>query len=163
MTESNLINHANREFDILGWPQPTRAEMRSHDVPQTDDGWNMAMRRSAMQIIEIFAKQGHSGHSAGQAISLVHQLLQYKPLSPLTDDPSEWNKIAEEMTSGEDLWQSKRNPEAFSHDAGKTFYFVGKYTKFGKWSRKLPKSKLRGWVWKHRSWMHEIHTSQVKS
>lgn len=159
---SNLIDHANREFDLLGFPKPTRAEMRSNDVPHTDDGWNMAIRRSTMQIIEQFAKQGHSGGSAAQAISIVHRLLQFKPLSPLTDDPAEWHKVAEELTSGEDLWQSRRNPEAFSHDEGKTFYFVGQYTKFGKWARRLPKSKLRGWVWKHRSWMHEIHNSVSK-
>ena len=157
---SNLVIHANRELDLAGFPPVTRAEIRAKGEINSDEDWDREIRKSVMKIIQSFAKDRHSGTSAGQVIGIVHQLLQFKPLSPLTNDPNEWQKIAEDMAGQNDLWQNRRNGAAFSHDGGKTFYIVDKYTRFGRWARKLPQSKLRSWVWSHRSWMHTIHTSQ---
>ena len=36
------------------------------------------------------------------------------------DNPAEWNAVSEE--TGEIMWQSRRRPDAFSHDGGKTYY-----------------------------------------
>lgn len=158
---SNLVKHANREFDIIGYPQLTRAEMRSKDPIMSDEGWDKAVRRSVIEIIEMFSTQGHSGTSAAQVVALLHQLLQYKPLSPLTNDPDEWMKVARNITS-EDVWQNRRNSEAFSTDGGKTFYLLGKKRKWVfKLYHMLPKSSLKSWVWSHKNWLYKIHTSQV--
>lgn len=156
MTESNLIIHANRELDKLGYPRPSRAQMRSKEW---DGSYELQLRKSVMTIVEMFATQGHSGNSAGMVVSILHQLLQYKPLGPLTDDPEEWMQISEELAGGKNLWQNKRNSEAFSHDAGKTFYILSKKRWTWKPLTLIPRGKLRSWVWKHRSWMYKTFKS----
>lgn len=92
---SSLVQHAERELARLG----------------NDDDFN----RSVIRSIEEFAKYGHSGSSAMYAIPLIGELLQFHNLTPLTDDPREWNEV------GPNLWQSARRPDAFSDDGGKTY------------------------------------------
>ena len=48
----------------------------------------------------------------------------FRPLSPLTDDPAEWMERSE-FCDGEPMWQSKRNACAFSVNGGLTYYLVG--------------------------------------
>ncbi|WP_432845959.1 hypothetical protein ACQPXB_35800 [Amycolatopsis sp. CA-161197] len=56
-----------------------------------------------------------------QILVKVQTLLQFKPLSPLTSEPAQW--IDRSDLSGErELWQSKRDPDAWSHDGGVTYY-----------------------------------------
>ena len=74
-----------------------------------------ALGVAVLELIEVFAGQGHSGTSAGATVELFQRLVRFQPLSDLTDDPSEWM----EVTDG--LWQSRRMPEAFSRDGGRTY------------------------------------------
>jgi hypothetical protein len=94
----SLVEHAKRELALLG-------------SGEDDFGFNDCIIKS----IEAFAVYGHSGGSASVAIPLINELLQFKNLTPLTDDPSEWNEV------GKETWQSSRNPEAFSTDGGRTY------------------------------------------
>jgi hypothetical protein len=64
---------------------------------------------------------GHSGGSAHFAALYLDKLLRYQPLSELTDDPGEWIDRHADGTTPTPLWQSKRNPETFSNDGGKTY------------------------------------------
>lgn len=102
---SNLVEHAKRELGIIG-EEPEIVQMY-------------------VNVVEAFAAFGHSGGSASVAIPTINALLQFKNLSPLTDDPEEWNHVSEEVW-GEDggIWQSSRNSEAFSRDGGKTYYLL---------------------------------------
>jgi hypothetical protein len=97
--QSNLLDHAKRELSYLN----------------NDEDFN----DSIISSIREFTKYGHSGGSASVAIEMIHDLLRWKNLTPLTDNPDEWNKI-----SNEDTWQSRRNPEAFSNDGGHTYYLL---------------------------------------
>lgn len=97
--ESNLVQHARRELALAG----------------NDTDFNACI----INAVRSFAAYGHSGGSAGVGIHILHDLLQFNNLTPLTDDPSEWMKI-----SGDGDWQSNRNPEAFSKDRGKTYYLL---------------------------------------
>ncbi len=56
------------------------------------------------------------------AVEQSGRLLRFQPLSPLTADPDDWFDHGE--MSGTPLWQSKRDPSAFSEDGGVTHYFV---------------------------------------
>lgn len=104
LAESNLVAHARRELRIIG-----------EDQFVTD---------GLCKVVQAFADMGHSGGSAHFASLYLDKLLRYQPLSELTDEPSEWtDRYAEGMTSSP-LWQSERNPEAFSHDGGKTYYLL---------------------------------------
>ena len=101
---SNLVAHARFELEHLG------------EDPDTI--------RGLLRVIQAFADMGHSGGSASIAIPMINDLLQYRPLGPITDDPAEWNEISREMSGGEDLWQNRRDSRAFSHDGGRTYYLV---------------------------------------
>ncbi|QIK64123.1 hypothetical protein G7068_13650 [Leucobacter viscericola] len=92
---SNLVEHARRELELLG------------EEPQTVQGY--------LNVVQAFADMGHSGGSASVAIPVIHDLLQFKNLRPLTNSPEEWVNVADA------LWQNKRNSEAFSDDGGKTY------------------------------------------
>ena len=101
----NIMRHARRELELLG------------EEPETIAGYT--------EIISAFEKMGHSGGSASVAIPTINTLLQQKNLLPLTDDPYEWNFVAEETWgSPGGIWQNNRNGEAFSNDEGKTYYLI---------------------------------------
>lgn len=100
---SNLVLHARRELELVG-----------EDI-LTING--------LCRVIQAFADMGHSGGSASVAIPMINELLQFKNLTPLTDDPNEWVDQSE-YTPGNPMWQSNRNPEAFSQDGGKTYYLL---------------------------------------
>ena len=99
---SNLVDHARRELAAIG---------------ETDEEF----RDTILDMVERFSKFGHSGGSAAVMTSMLVELLQFKNLMPLTDDPAEWHK--HDMVE-EPFWQNIRNGEAFSHDGGKTYYLL---------------------------------------
>lgn len=101
----NIVEHAKRELELCG---------------QTKE--DPAYAASIIAAVEAFASYGHSGGSAMVALEQLHNLLQYRALSPLTSDPEEW--IDQSRISGTPLWQNKRDPAAMSTDAGKSWYFV---------------------------------------
>lgn len=108
---SNLVEHAKRELGIIG------------EDPDTIQMY--------VNVVQAFADFGHSGGSASVAIPVINQLLQFKNLAPLTNDPDEWNHISEDMAGNKNTWQSNRNPEAFSDDGGKTYYILSDRDKVG--------------------------------
>jgi hypothetical protein len=104
-TESNLVIHARQELELLG------------NGPEIND--------HVLEIVKIFSRAGHSGSSAFYTIHILEQLLSFKNLTPLTDNPDEWIHVAEETWgSPGGVWQNRRNGEAFSNDGGKTYYLL---------------------------------------
>lgn len=103
---SNLVDHARRELELIG-----------------EEGW---ITDNIVSMVEIFASAGHSGSSAEVTREILCQLLAYEPLSPLTDDPDEWERQPPERwpVEGESVWQNRRDSRAFSHDGGKTYWLV---------------------------------------
>lgn len=102
---SNMVDHAKRELELIG------------EDETTIEGY--------LNVIQAFANMGHSGGSASIAIPVLHELLQQKNLSPLTDNSDEWMFIAEDVWGTEGgVWQNRRNSEAFSNDGGKSYYLL---------------------------------------
>lgn len=95
-----LREHAQRELELVG------------EEPQVIE-WYLA-------IVDKFEEFGHSGYSAEHTTRVLEQLLRYRNLTPLTDNPDEWVDITE-FNEGIELWRSKRNPDALSIDQGKTY------------------------------------------
>lgn len=102
--DSQLVQHAIRELALTNNDQE--------------------FKDCIVGAVREFAKYGHSGGSAGVGIHILNDLLQFKNLSPLTNDPEEWMLIEEAVAGRPDCWQSRRNPEAFSNDGGKTYYLL---------------------------------------
>lgn len=83
--QSPLYSFATRELKTLGYKS----------IDQEEDGPNKWIQENVLELLEVFAKQGHSGSSAPHAISLFTKLASYLPLSPLTGEDHEWKKIGD--------------------------------------------------------------------
>ena len=103
-------------------------ELRAAGLFDEDADYDGMLGQAVLDLVRVFAGQGHSGASAAMTIDLFARLTSYEALTPLTDDPAEWNHIAEEMAGQPDLWQSSRNSAAFSNDGGKTYKMIGEDT-----------------------------------
>lgn len=99
---SNLVKHAIHELDLV-------------DLFTTDPQFAHAL----VLAVRGFVSYGHSGSSAAVAKDMLMRLLNFKPLSPLTDDPDEWSDVS--CFVGEPLWQNKRDSRVVSKDGGKTW------------------------------------------
>jgi hypothetical protein len=101
-TDSPLIDHARRELALIG-----------------ENEW---LTNGLCRVVAAFAEMGHSGFSADHSTAVLEKLLRYQPLSPLTDDPAEWQDRSQ--MSGYPIWQNRRDSRAMSTDGGKTYTLV---------------------------------------
>lgn len=100
--ESNLVEHARRELEKIS------------EDPEIVETY--------LKVIRAFDEMDPSGFSASIDVSVIHELLQFKNLSALTDDPDEWvHHTEEKWDEPGGVWQNVRNGEAFSRDGGKTY------------------------------------------
>lgn len=81
----NLVEYAQYELDRL-----QKAADKSNDEDGPSCGMQCQMNEGIMDIVKIFAEQGHSGFSAGYAINLLDRLLNFRPVTPLTGEDDEW-------------------------------------------------------------------------
>jgi len=105
---SNMLQHAINELNLIGMTE------------DSSDGMTRAMRKHILHMMNEFANEGHSGFSAGYAISILTKLMDFKPLSPLTGDDSEWTDV------GGLTWQNKRNSSVFKDADGNCYDIDGK-------------------------------------
>lgn len=110
-SQSNLVQHAE-------------AELRAQGLFSQGADYDGMAGQAVMELVTLFASQGHSGYSAGLVLELFKRLASYEPLGPLTDNPDEWFQVHEGLTNPDEdpLWQNRRKPSVFSNDGGKTFY-----------------------------------------
>ena len=80
-------------------------------ITKDGDGLQDAINKNILDIVELFASQGHSGISAGYAMSILERLLRFKPLTPLTGEDDEWTEVSDKM--GKRCFQNKRCPSVF--------------------------------------------------
>ena len=105
-----LVDHAKREIALAG-------------LSDSDCDYDGMIGQAVLELMETFAAQGHSGFSAQWVLDVFERLANWKALTELTNDPDEWNDVSE-MAAQDVMFQSCRNPEAFSHDGGKTYYLL---------------------------------------
>ena len=67
-----------------------------------------------LKIVEAFWEFEHDERTLFFTPENIERLLRHKNLSNLTSNPSEWRQIADNM------WQSKRDPQTYSTDAGRS-------------------------------------------
>ena len=101
-----LITHAEKEME-LAWPKSN--EMQD------------AVKKDVLQLIEVFAKQGHSGMSAPYVLGVFTKLARFEPLSPLTGADDEWTEASE------GIFQNNRCGEVFKCGKnGEAYWINGK-------------------------------------
>ncbi len=104
---SNLVDYAKEELKRIG-------------MIDSGDPYNESVAKAILDLIELFASQGHSGFTAHYTINAFKRLAMYKPLAPLTGEDSEWNEIE----SG--LYQNKRYSAVFKEKDGRVYNCDGK-------------------------------------
>ena len=102
---SNLLKHAEREFDIAGWNTPEEGDL-------SIDPMNQAMMNDVKNLLKVFSKQGHSGFSGSYAISLFTKLANFDTISPLTGQDDEWADMSS-YGDGSPMFQNKRCGSVF--------------------------------------------------
>jgi len=107
----SLVDHAEKELRLAG-------------LFDLDSDYNGMLGNSVLELIKVFAAQGHSGSSAAMTREIFSKLSSFKPLTPITSNPDEWNDVSGYYGGGPKMWQSTRQPSLFSKDGGKTWYDI---------------------------------------
>jgi len=108
--ESNLEKHARRELEIIG------------AFSKGGDFYGGMTGEAVMELVKVFANQGHSGMSANIVRSLFSKVADFKPLSPLRGTEDEWG----EPFSKDGARQNKRCSRVFMDGDGSAYDIAGK-------------------------------------
>lgn len=106
----SYIEHAKREFLALGYKP----------IDQEEDGPNKWIQEAALALLEVHAKQGHSGFSNEFAVDYFSKLAKFEPLCPLSGDDSEWSDCGDG-----DTWQNIRCSHVFKNKKGVAYDIDG--------------------------------------
>ena len=103
----NLVEYAKEELKRIG-------------MIDSGEPYNDAVTKAILDLIELFASQGHSGFTAPYTAGTFQRLAMYKPLTPLTGEDDEWHEI-------EDGWyQNNRYSAVFKDKDGRAYNSEGK-------------------------------------
>lgn len=118
-----LIEYAKSELDRIG---------------RDEDGMQDMINKDILSIVEMFSEQGHSGFSAGYALSVFDRLLRFKPLTPITGEDDEWNEILNGKQQNKRCSSVFRNADGttcdidgivVSDNGGITWFLSGRFRK----------------------------------
>src|ERR1700733_16312135 len=118
-----LVEHAERELRDAGLFDP-------------DSNYGGMLGEAVMELVKVFAAQGHSGGSAHVTISLFHRVASYKLLGPMKNPMVSGEYIDHSDThGGNPVYQSTRLSSVFSEDGGRTWYDIDRRVSW--WKRWL--------------------------
>ena len=95
------------------------------------------INNNILDIVEMFAKQGHSGFTAEYCIPIIEKLLKQSFITPLTGSDDEWSEVSPGLfqnTRESSIFKDAENfdgrpyyinGKAFSNDNGKTYFTNG--------------------------------------
>lgn len=106
----NLIKFSEDELNRL------LLDCKSSDELNTQT----AINKSILDIVKVFSDQHFTGTTASYCLEILNRLLNYKPLTPLTGDGSEWEDISQYGAS-DTCYQNKRYPAVFKDRDGKAY------------------------------------------
>lgn len=120
---SNLTKHAEYELRVAG-------------LFDKDSDYDGMLGDAVLELVKVFAKQGHSGFSAHQTLKIFNEVANFKNLTPIGKSKDEWMNISD--MSNDPTWQNKRRGTTFSRDGGKTWYDIDdpKLNNGDTWKRK---------------------------
>lgn len=97
---------------------------RLYDGKEPDNEYDRMGRDAVLELVETFARQGHSGFSASWVLGMAKRLMAWEPITPLTGEDSEWNDIS--GLSGEPCWQNNRCSRVFKEADGRAYNIDGR-------------------------------------
>ena len=99
----------------MAWKDWALEEIRRAGLYDKDFDYGGEIGKCLEELVDVFAKQDHSGFSASWVASLFYRLVKWKPLFPITNNPEEWMAVAER--NGEILYKSRRCPFLFATES----------------------------------------------
>src|SRR5262245_9190207 len=103
----SLLSHAEHELKLLSDGEPDEVQV--------------AMNKHILEMVKLFAEEGHSGFSASYAVGILEKLLRFEPLKPLTGEDDEWAEIEAGNT-----WQNRRCSHVFKGADGRGYDINGR-------------------------------------
>lgn len=88
-------------------------------IGRDKDGMQDMINENILSIVEMFSEQEHSRFSAGYALSILDRLLRFKPITPLTGEDNEWNKLFDGK------YQNRRCSSVFKNADGTAYDIDG--------------------------------------
>ena len=102
---SNLTEHAKFELTKAGY------------FDEKKDFYGGMTGNAVLELVEVFAKQGHSGMSAPMVILLFSKVANFEPISPIKCDDDEWAE------DSDGTFQNKRLSSVFKDGKdGRPYY-----------------------------------------
>lgn len=103
--------------------QFAKSELERAGLFDKDSDYGGMMGEAVMKMVKVFADEGHSGFSAGLAVSIFEKVARFQPLTPLTGDDEEWTDVS---YGGSPMWQNKRCPSVFKGADGQAYNSEGR-------------------------------------
>lgn len=132
MTPENFKRRVNHYAGQIGRRLIRWAERDSNQLRHARDEWAItfpnggemqdAMGEHILDMVAMFALEGHSGFSASYARQYIDKALRFEPFSPLTGTESEWA----EPYSSDGTRQNKRCSHVFMDADGNAYDINGK-------------------------------------
>lgn len=128
----SLIEHAKTELQIAGL------------FDKEGDFYDGMTGKAVMELIEVFAKQGHSGMSAPYVISIFEKVANFKPLIGITGKDEEWGAVRD-LGVGGSWYQNKRCSAIFKDGKDGRPYYIDA----------IVKRDQNGTCWSGFAWLSE--------
>ena len=128
----SLIEHAKTELQIAGL------------FDEEGDFYDGMTGKAVMELIEVFAKQGHSGMSAPYVANIFHKLANYEPLLGITGKDEEWSDVRD-LGDGKSWYQNKRCSDIFKDGKDGRPYYIDA----------IIKRAQNGTCWSGFAWLNE--------
>ena len=126
-----LIEHAKMELKMVG-------------AFDKESNYGGEIGQAVMELIEVFANQGHSGNSAGIVRTIFNKLANYQPLMDITGKDEEWSDVRD-FGDGKSWYQNKRCSALFKDGIdGKPYYIDA-----------IVKRDQKGVTWSGNAWLSE--------
>ncbi len=87
-----------------------KSELQRAGFFDEDGPYGGMLGKAVLDMVRVFADEGHSGMSAGLAISAFERVARFEPLTPLTGEDDEW------MHVHGSTYQNKRCSHVFKTD-----------------------------------------------
>ena len=112
----NMVDYAKHELDR---------------IKKDEYGMQERINNNILDIVKVFEDQGHSGLTAGYVIGMLYRLLKFLPITQLTGEDDEWNKIFDGKYQNKRCFSIFRDKDGRAYDSeGKIFSDNGGYTWF---------------------------------
>lgn len=120
---NNFEKHAREEFRAAGWMD---------ENGKFKDEMQELMCAQVVDLLNMFAKHGHSGSSAPYALDMFNKLAKFKPIAPITGEDWEWADVS--GFSDGTRYQNKRCSSIFKDKDGNVHDIDGKV--FWEWQKR---------------------------